>query len=61
MSIWSVILNNIDEYKNIFYEKKTIEEYFFTPIFPFSRLRLWEEFFSNNLHSNNVLQNEHHH
>ena len=49
MSIWSVILNNIDEYKNIFYEKKTIEEYFFTPIFPFSRLRLWEEFFLNNL------------
>ena len=49
MSIWSVILNNIDEYKNIFYEKKTIEEYFFTPIFPFSRLKLWEEFFLNNL------------
>ena len=49
MSIWSVILNNIDEYKNIFYAKKTIEEYFFTPIFPFSRLRLWEEFFLNNL------------
>ena len=49
ISIWSVILNNIDEYKNIFYEKKTIEEYFFTPIFPFSRLRLWEEFFLNNL------------
>ena len=30
-------------------KKKTIEEYFFTPIFPFSRLRLWEEFFLNNL------------
>ena len=45
MSIWTKILNNIDEYKNIFYEKKTIEEYFFTPIFPFNRIRLWEEFF----------------
>ena len=52
MSIWSVILNNLDEYKNIFYEKKTIEEYFFTPMFPFSRLRLWEEFFLNNLQIN---------
>ena len=49
MSIWSVILNNIDEYKNIFYEKKTIEEYFFTPMFPFSRVRLWEEYFLGNL------------
>ena len=47
MSIWTEILNNIDEYKNIFYEKKTVEEYFFTPIFPFSRLRLWDEFFFN--------------
>ena len=47
MSIWTKILNNIDEYKNIFYEKKTIEEYFFTPIFPFNRIRLWEEFFFN--------------
>ena len=45
MSIWTKILNNIEEYKNIFYEKKTIEEYFFTPIFPFNRIRLWEEFF----------------
>ena len=52
MSIWSVILNNMDEYKNIFYEKKTIEEYFFTPMFPFCRLRLWEEFFLNNLQIN---------
>ena len=47
MSIWTEIFNNIDEYKNIFYEKKTIEEYFFTPIFPFNRIRLWEEFFFN--------------
>ena len=47
MSIWTQILNNIDEYKNIFYEKKTKEEYFFTPILPFSRIRLWEEFFFN--------------
>ena len=47
MSIWTQILNNIDEYKNIFYEKKTKEEYFFIPIIPFSRIRLWEEFFFN--------------
>ena len=47
MSLWTKILNNIDEYKNIFYEKKTVEEYFFTPMFPFNRLRLWEEFFFN--------------
>ena len=47
MSIWIKILNNIDEYKNIFYKKKTIEEFCFTPIFPFNRVRLWEEFFFN--------------
>ena len=45
MSIWTEILNDIDKYKNNFYEKKTKEEYFFTPIFPFNRIRLWEEFF----------------
>ena len=33
-------------------KKKTIEEYFFTPMFPFCRLRLWEEFFLNNLQIN---------
>ena len=52
MSIWTKILNNIDEYKNIFYEKKTKEEYFFTPILPFSRIRLWEEFFFNHTQIN---------
>jgi len=45
MSCWTEILNNIDEYKNCFYEKKTMEEYFFIPVFPFNRIRLWEEFF----------------
>ena len=45
MSCWTEILNNIDEYKNCFYEKKTMEEYFFIPIFPINRIRLWEEFF----------------
>ena len=45
MSCWTEILNNIDEYKNCFYEKKTMEEYFFIPVFPIDRIRLWEEFF----------------
>ena len=45
MSCWTEILNNIDEYKNCFYEKKTMEEYFFLPEFPINRIRLWEEFF----------------
>jgi hypothetical protein len=45
MSCWTEILNNIDEYKNCFYEKKTMEEYFFVPVFSFNRIRLWEEFF----------------
>ena len=45
MSCWTEILNNMEEYKNCFYEKKTMEEYFFIPIFPFNRIRLWEEFF----------------
>ena len=45
MSCWTEILNNINQYKNQFYEEKTRKEFFFTPIFPFSRIRLWEEFF----------------
>ena len=45
MSCWTEILNNINEYKNCFYEKKTMEEYFFIPVFPINRIRLWEEFF----------------
>ena len=45
MSCWTEILNNIDEYKNCYYEKKTMEEYFFIPVFPINRIRLWEEFF----------------
>ena len=45
MSCWTEILNNIDEYKNCFYEKKTMEEYFFIPVFPINRIRLWEEYF----------------
>ena len=45
MSCWTEILNNINQYKNQFYDEKTRKEYFFTPIFPFSRIRLWEEFF----------------
>ena len=45
MSCWTEILNNIDDYKNVFYEKKSADEYFFMPKFPFSRIRLWEEYF----------------
>ena len=45
MSIWTEILNNINEYKNSFYEKKSMEEYFFLPVFPMNRIRLWEEYF----------------
>ena len=45
MSCWTEILNNINQYKNPFYEIKTKKDYFFTPIFPFNRIRLWEEFF----------------
>ena len=45
MSCWTEILNNINQYKNPFYEPKTQKEFFFTPIFPFSHIRLWEEFF----------------
>ena len=45
MSCWTEILNNINQYKNPFYEPKTKNDFFFTPIFPFSRIRLWEEFF----------------
>ena len=45
MSCWTEILNNINQYKNPFYEIKTKKEFFFTPIFPYSRIRLWEEFF----------------
>ena len=45
MSCWTEILNNMNQYKNHFYEVKTKKDYFFTPIFPFSRIRLWDEFF----------------
>ena len=45
MSCWTEILNNINQYKNPFYEIKTKKDFFFTPIFPFSRIRFWDEFF----------------
>ena len=45
MSCWTEILNNINQYKNPFYEPKTQKEFFFTPIFPFNHIRLWEEYF----------------
>ena len=45
MSCWTEILNNINIYKNKFYEEKSKKIYFFTPNFPMSRIRLWEEYF----------------
>ena len=45
MSCWTEILNNINQYKNPFYDPNSKKYFFFTPIFPFSRIRLWEEYF----------------
>ena len=45
MSCWTEILNNINQYKNPFYDPNAKNYFFFTPIFPFSRIRLWEEYF----------------
>ena len=45
MSIWTEILNNIDKYKNPFYNKESINEYFFIPEFSIHKFRLWEEYF----------------
>ena len=45
MSCWTEILNNINIYKNKFYEENSKKIYFFTPNFPMSRIRLWEEYF----------------
>ena len=40
MSCWTEILNNINIYKNKFYEENSKKIYFFTPNFPMSRIRL---------------------
>ena len=45
ISCWTEILNNINFYKNQFYEEKSRRIYFFTPSFAMSRIRLWEEYF----------------
>ena len=45
MSCWTEILNNINLYKNQFYEKRSRNIYFFIPNFSMSRIRLWEEYF----------------
>jgi len=45
MSCWTEVLNNINIYKNPFYEEKSRKIYFFTPNFSMSRIRLWEEYF----------------
>ena len=45
MSCWTEILNNINFYKNQFYDEKSRKIYFFTPNFSMSRIRLWDEYF----------------
>ena len=45
MSCWTEILNNINFYKNQFYEEKSKKIFFFSPSFSMSRIRLWEEYF----------------
>ena len=44
MNCWREILNNINQYKNPFYEIKTKKDFFFTPIFPFSSITFGEFF-----------------
>ena len=45
MSCWTEILNNINLYKNQFYEEETKKIYFFTPNFSMHRIRFWDEYF----------------
>ena len=45
MSIWTDMLKNIDKYRNPYYENRTLEEYFFVPMFSSHKIRLWEEYF----------------
>ena len=45
MSCWTEILNNINIYKNQFYEEKSRKIYFLIPNFAMCRIRLWEEYF----------------
>ena len=45
MSCWTEILNNINQYKNQFYEEKARKIYFLTPNFSMHRIRLWDEYF----------------
>ena len=39
------MLKNIDKYRNPYYENRTLEEYFFVPMFSSHKIRLWEEYF----------------
>ena len=49
VSIWTDVLLNMDKYKNPFYNTKTAKEYFFIPSFSSHKIRLWEEFFLQNI------------
>ena len=49
VSIWTDVLLNMDKYKNPFYNTKTAKEYFFIPNFSSHKIRLWEEFFLQNI------------
>ena len=45
MSVWTEVLRNVDKYINPFYDKRTLNEFFFCPVFYNHKLRFWEEYF----------------
>ena len=45
MSVWTEVLRNYEKYVNPFYEPRTLEEFFFCPVFYNHKLRFWEEYF----------------
>ena len=45
MSVWTEVLRNLEKYINPYYEPRTMEEYFFCPVFYNHKLRFWEEYF----------------
>ena len=45
MSVWTEVLRNVDKYMNPFYDKRTLNEFFFCPVFYNHKLRFWEEYF----------------
>ena len=45
MSVWTEVLRNLEKYISPYYEPRTMEEYFFCPVFYNHKLRFWEEYF----------------